>query len=95
MGHADERSETKPDQSKSSGFIGTVGSWGLTSARASPSGTTLRLRRSSHSARAQRPKRSNTSVNGADGPLWPKRWQPDFGPSCAGTAIRSSRLIRI
>jgi hypothetical protein len=30
MRDADEKSETKPDQSKSSGFIGTLGSWGLT-----------------------------------------------------------------
>lgn len=30
MRDADEKSETKPEQSKSSGFIGTLGSWGLT-----------------------------------------------------------------
>ena len=30
MRDADEKSETKPHQSKSSGFIGTLGSWGLT-----------------------------------------------------------------
>lgn len=30
MRDADEKPETKPDQSKSSGFVGTLGSWGLT-----------------------------------------------------------------
>jgi len=30
MRDADEKAETKPDQTKSSGFIGTLGSWGLT-----------------------------------------------------------------